>query len=319
MSNVSFKNRVAIVTGAGGGLGRTYALEIAKRGGAVVVNDLGGSVEGAGGSTNMADKVVEEIKAAGGQAVASYDSVATREGAQRIAQTAIDTFGRIDALINNAGNMRYKPFEQWSEEDFAALISVHLNGTFNVCQAVWPHMKQQGYGRIVSTSSSAGMFGDEFYAGYSSAKAGITGLMNVLSHEGKAHGILCNLLMPVALTRMTDNVSAQMDSDDIEKSADLLAAVQNAMDPSFTTPLAVYLASEACTTTRELYSSCAGRIARVFVGATQGWQGPRDQPCSADDIAANIDLIRNLSNGIHVPDSPGDELRIVLTNPEPVA
>jgi len=316
MPEISFENRVVIVTGAGGGLGRTYAINIARRGGAVVVNDLGGSVAGPGDSSTMADGVVTEIRAAGGKAVANYDSVATREGAQRIAETATNEFGRIDALINNAGNMRYKPFDQWSEEDFTALVSVHLNGTFNVCQAVWPHMKKQGYGRIVSTSSSAGMYGDELYTGYAAAKSGITGLMNVLSHEGKAHGILCNVLMPNAITRMTDEVSARMDQSALEKSSALTEVIQNSMSPEFTTGLAVYLASEACTTTRGIYSSCAGRMARVFVGATEGWHGPRDTPCTAEEIAARFNTICDTANGAHIPESPGDEFRVVVTRPE---
>lgn len=318
MSEISFKDRVVIVTGAGGGLGRTYALDIARRGGAVVVNDLGGSVEGPGSSSEMANKVVAEIRAAGGRAVANSDSVATREGAQRIAETAISEFGRIDAVINNAGNMRYRPFDEWSEADFAALVSVHLNGTFNVCQAVWPHMKKQGYGRIVSTSSSAGMYGDELYSGYGAAKAGVTGLMNVLSHEGERHGILCNVLMPNAITRMTDMVSGQMDKGDLEKSSALMEAIKNSMAPDFTTGLAVYLASEACTSTHAIYSSCGGRMARVFIGTSEGWHGPQEAPCTAEDIAEHFGEICDLSGGAHIPVSPGDEFRVVITRPKPL-
>lgn len=318
MPEISFRDRVVIVTGAGGGLGRTYALDIARRGGAVVVNDLGGSIEGPGGSSEMADMVVDEIKAAGGRAVASYDSVASADGAKRIAATAMDEFGRIDALINNAGNMRVNPLEDNSQEDLAAILAVHLVGTFNVTRAVWSHMKARGYGRIVSTSSSAGMYGDESYACYASAKAGITGLMNVLAHEGEPHGILCNVLMPNASTRMTDMVAGQMDQDDVERSKALMAAIKNSMDPSFTTGLAVYLASEACTSNHAIYSSCAGRMARVFIGASEGWHGPQDQPATAEDIAAHIDEIRDLSRGVHIPSSPGDEFRIVITGPDSV-
>jgi NAD(P)-dependent dehydrogenase (short-subunit alcohol dehydrogenase family) len=317
MANISFEGRVAIVTGAGGGLGRTYALDIARRGGAVVVNDLGGSVEGSSGSSDMADRVVAEITAAGGRAVASYDSVATTAGAKRIAATALDKFGRIDALINNAGNMRVGLFEDSSEEDMAAILAVHLLGTYNVTKAVWPHMKAQGYGRIVATSSSTGMYGSELYTCYASAKAGITGLMNVLSVEGKPHGILCNALMPNAITRMTDMVSGKMDKNDVERSAAVMSAVRNSMDPAFTTGLAVYLASEACTSTHSIYSSCAGRMARVFVGVAEGWQGSQEQPATAEEIAGHIDEIRDLSRGIHIPVGPTDEFRIVLTRPDP--
>ncbi len=318
MSNISFKDRVVIVTGAGGGLGRSYALDIARRGGAVLVNDLGGSVEGPGGSSQMADEVVAEIRAAGGRAIANYDSVATGMGAKRIVDAAINEFGRVDALINNAGNMRYKPFEELSEADLNALLSVHLLGTFNVTKAVWPHMKSQNYGRIVFTSSSAGMYGDECYAGYAAAKAGVTGLMNVLAHEGQSHGILCNVLMPNAATRMTDMVSTLMDQDDIEKSNALMASIKNSMDPQFSAGLVVYLASEACTSTHQIFSSCGGRIARVFIGTCEGWHGSQENPASAEDVAGHFEEIRDLSNGVHIPTSPGDEWRIVVTRPEPL-
>lgn len=317
MAEISFKNRVAIVTGAGGGLGRTYAIDIARRGGAIVANDLGGSVEGPGGSTTLADQVVAEIEAAGGRAVASYDSVATREGAQRIVDTAINEFGRVDALINNAGNMRFKPFEAFTEEDLSAILSVHLVGTFNVSQAVWPHMKAQGYGRIVSTSSSTGMYGDRSYACYAAAKGGVTGLMNVLAHEGRPHGILCNVLMPNAITRMTDAVSGQMDKAALERASSQMAVVKNSMDPAFTTGLAVYLASDACTSTHGIYSSCAGRMAKVFVGTSEGWHGSRETPATAEEVAAHFDEIIDLSEGGHIPASPADEFRIVLTKPDP--
>lgn len=320
MPQISFKDRVAIVTGGGGGLGRTYALDIARRGGAVVVNDLGGSVQGPGGSAEMADRVVAEMKAAGGRAIANYDSVATRDGAARIVEAALTEFGRIDALINNAGNMRVNAFENYAAADLEAILAVHLVGSFNVTQAAWSHMKAQGYGRIVFTASSAGMYGNEMYACYGAAKAGITGLMNVLAHEGKPHGILCNVLMPNALSRMTDMVEAELAAlgtrTPVDPSA-LMAAVKNSMDPSFTTGLAVYLASEACTSTHSIYSSCAGRMARVFVGATEGWHGSMETPATAEDIAAHFSDICDPSRGVHIPASPGDEFRIVLSRPKP--
>lgn len=318
MADISFKDQVVIVTGAGGGLGRTYALDIARRGGAVVVNDLGGSVKGPGGSSEMADSVVAEIKAAGGRAVASYDSVATWAGAQRIVETALNEFGRVDALINNAGNMRLGLFETLSDEDLGALLSVHLVGAFNVTKAVWPHMKAQGYGRVVFTSSSTGMYGSELYACYASAKAGITGLMNVLALEGKPHGILCNALMPNALSRMTDMVVSELAQMGVSVSADHLPIIKNSMDPTFNTGLAVYLASRECASTRAAYSSCAGRMARVFVGATEGWHGSMETPATAEDIAAHFEEIRDLSSGVHIPEGPDDEFRIVLAKPKPV-
>lgn len=319
---VSFEGRVAVVTGAGGGLGRTYALDIARRGGSVVVNDLGGSVEGPGAERSMADSVVEEIRAAGGRAVACYDSVASREGAQAIVATALDAFGRVDAVINNAGNMRIKAFEDYTEDDFNAIVSVHLGGSFHVTQAAWPHLREQGYGRVVFTSSSTGMYGSEMYACYASAKAGVTGLMNVLALEGGPHGIKCNAVMPNAMSRMTDMVSAelakQMGEDALAEAEQRMAAVGQAMAPEFNTGLAVYLASEACTSSHAIYSACVGRIARVFIGATDGWRGSLEVAASAEDIAAHFEQVRDLASGVHIPESPSDEFRIVLTSPEPV-
>lgn len=312
-SAISFDGQVVIVTGAGGGLGRCYALDIARRGGAVVVNDLGGSVEGRGQSVTMVDRVVDEIRRAGGRAVASHDSVATREGAQRIAAAAIEAFGRVDALINNAGNMRVDWFENSCEEDLDALLAVHLVGTWNVTRAVWPHMKTQGYGRLVFTSSSAGLFGNWMQSSYGAAKAGVTGLMNTLALEGEPHGILCNVIMPNAFGRMADKAVEHMDEKTRDQAAARVALLQDSMEPDFNTGLAVYLASEACTSTHSLYSACAGRIARVFIGVTAGWQGSRTVPATAEDIARNLGRIRDESSGFHIPESPRDEYRAILS------
>jgi len=309
---VSFADRVVIVTGAGGGLGRTYALDIAGRGGAVVVNDLGCAVDGSGRSREAADKVVAEITAAGGRAVASYDSVATKDGARRIVDTAIDAFGRVDALINNAGNLRNDWFENVREEDRDAVIATHLFGTFNVTQAVWPHMHAQKYGRVVFTSSASGMLGNPMQAGYGMAKAGIVGLMNVLSQEGRPHGILCNAITPNALTRMGEEHAEKMEPGVLEKMAPVMAALGRSMEPVFNAGIVVYLASAACTTTHTIYSQLGGRIARVFIGVTEGWQGPRTHPATADDIAAHIGQIRDATRGSHIPDDLNHEFRIVV-------
>lgn len=321
MSSISFTDRVAIVTGAGGGLGRTYALDIARRGGAVVVNDLGGAVEGGGGGAGMADAVVAEITASGGRAIASHESVASPEGARHIVQAALDTYGRVDAIINNAGNMRLAPFEELGEDDLQALLSVHLGGAFHVTRAAWPHMKSRGYGRVVLTSSSGGMYGDALYSAYGAAKAGVFGLMNVLADEGAAHGVLCNALMPTAVSRMTDSVAARMrelfGDSAVQQASSHMALIGNAMNPEFNTGLAVYLASEACTATRGIYSSCAGRMARIVVAASEGWHGSRETPASAEDVAAHFEEIGDLSRGAHIPDNPRDEFRIVLARPEP--
>lgn len=316
MTTISFENRAVIVTGAGGGLGRTYALDIAKRGGAVVVNDLGGTVEGLGSSPGMADQVVAEIKAAGGRAIASYDSVATKDGARRIVRTAIDEFGRIDALINNAGNLRDGWFENVTEEDRDSLLSVHLIGTFNVTQAAWPYMKTQKYGRVVFTSSAAGMLGNAMQSGYGMAKAGITGLMNVLSQEGEPHGILCNALLPNAMSRMGEKHGEKMDPNERKAKAPIISAIGKSMDPSFTTGITVYLASEACKSTHSIYSSLGGRIARVFIGVAEGWQESREHPATAEDIAVHIEQIRDTTRRFHIPKDLFDEYRIVVALPQ---
>ena len=307
MTKVSFENRTVIVTGAGGALGRTYAIDIAGRGGRVIVNDLGGSAEGFGSSNESADQVVAEIRTAGGEAVASYDDVSTSDGAKRIVETALDHFGRIDALINNAGNIRNAWLEDFTDENRDAVIATHLIGSFNMTRAVWPGMKAQGYGRIVFASSCAGMLGNCTQAAYGAAKAGITGLMNVASQEGRAHGILCNALVPNAVSRMADNMDYTA-MKDIEPYA---AAVYHAMDPVYTTGLVVFLASEACTSTHSIYSSLGGRYARMFIGVTEGWQGVRGQPSTADDVADHFDQISDVSRGFEIPESLIDEFRIV--------
>src|SRR5215208_1264431 len=203
MNNISYEGRVVIVTGAGGGLGREYALEIARRGGAVVVNDNGADYRGIGPGPEMADNVTTEITAAGGKAVANYEDVGDRVAAQRIADVALSIFGRIDALINNAGNLRNDWFENVSVEDRDSVMSAHLLGNFNVAQAVWPHMKQAKYGRIVFVASAVGAFGNEMQAAYGAAKGGIIGLMNVLAQEGRPQNIMCNALLPNAESRMS--------------------------------------------------------------------------------------------------------------------
>jgi NAD(P)-dependent dehydrogenase (short-subunit alcohol dehydrogenase family) len=310
---IMFDGRVAIVTGAGGGIGRTHALELARRGCAVVVNDLGGDVAGRGGSASMAEAVVEEIRAAGGKAVASHASVADSESARQIVATALETFGRVDILINNAGIMRNALLPDMTDEDWNALIATHLTGSFNMTRAVWPHMKEQGYGRIVFTSSSSGMFGIELQTGYGAAKAGIFGLMNVAATEGAPHGILCNAIMPNAQSRMADQMLRDSGGDMGPEADAVMALVGNSFDPEYNAPLAVYLASEDCTSTHAIYSQCLGRVARVFVGVTPGWQAQRQTPPSVEDIAAHWDQITDASRGYVAPTSPGDELGLVIS------
>src|SRR2546426_407027 len=236
MSDIRFDGRVAVITGAGGGLGKTCAKDLARRGAAVVVNDLGGSADGRGGSSSMADATVKEIIEAGGKAAANYDSVATPEGGKAIIQTALDNFGRVDILVNNAGILRDKSFAKLEPKDLEAIIDVHLKGAFFVTQPAFASMKENGYGRIVMASSGAGIFGNFGQTNYGAAKMGLVGLMNVLSVEGAKNNIKVNTIAPVATTRLTEA---------------LFGGLAGALDPTFVTPLVVYLSSEKCELTHE--------------------------------------------------------------------
>lgn len=310
MTTIDFSGRVAIVTGAGGGLGRTYALELAARGAAVVVNDLGGRFDGQGNSAGMADQVVEEIRAAGGSAVANYDSVGTRAGGERIVRTAIDHFGRVDIVINNAGHLRNARFEDIDDEILDSLIDVHLKGAIYVTQPAYKVMKEQGYGRIVFASSAAGAFGNPQQAAYAAAKAGLLGVMNVLSLEGKEHGIHCNALLPVASSRMEAAMAPEQLAAFTTQYAAFGEQLGTSYLPEFVTPLVVYLASEACTSTRAIYSAALGRYARAFIGVTEGWAGPRDTPVTAEVLAGHFQQVADASQ-FSVPESLADEFTII--------
>ena len=290
MSQVSFENRTVIVTGAGNGLGKAYALDLGSRGAKVVVNDLGGAVDGSGSGSTPADEVVNEIIANGGEAVANYDSVATKEGGESIVQTAIDNFGTVDAVVNNAGILRDKSFAKMEEEDLNAIIDVHLKGTFFVCQPAFIQMKEQGYGRFVNVSSPSGLFGNFGQLNYGAAKMGIVGLTNVLAIEGAKYNIKANVIAPNAATRMTETLFGE----DMSK----LLTVDNI------TPLVVYLASEQCEITHEIFSAGGGRFARIGISTDVGYF---NATAKAEDIFANIDEIRDLSNSIY-PTSLADEL-----------
>ena len=290
MSQVSFENRTVIVTGAGNGLGKAYALELGSRGARVVVNDLGGAVDGSGSGNTPADEVVNEIIANGGEAVANYDSVATKEGGASIVQTAIDNFGTVDAVVNNAGILRDKSFAKMEEEDLNAIIDVHLKGTFFVCQPAFIQMKEQGYGRFVNVSSPSGLFGNFGQLNYGAAKMGIVGLTNVLAIEGAKYNIKANVIAPNAATRMTE----ELFGEDMSK----LLTVDNI------TPLVVYLASEQCEVTHEIFSAGGGRFARIGISTDVGYF---NASAKAEDIFANIGEIRDLPNPIY-PTSLADEL-----------
>jgi NAD(P)-dependent dehydrogenase (short-subunit alcohol dehydrogenase family) len=296
MAEISFDGRVAVVTGAGGGLGRTYALEMARRGAKVVVNDLGGSVDGTGGDDTAAQKVVDEIKAVGGEAVPSYDSVSTPEGGENIVKTAVDAFGKVDIVINNAGILRDKSFAKLTWEDLDAVLDVHLKGAFYVSQPAFKVMKENGYGRFVFTSSNAGVFGNFGQTNYGAAKMGLVGLSNILAIEGAKAGIKSNVVCPVAATRMT---------------MELLGPAADALQAETVTPLVTFLASEACELTHEIFSAAGGRYARVFIGLAPGWFGGKGHVPTAEDVLDNLDKIEN-RDGYIVPESIQDELGALL-------
>ena len=296
MSDIRFDGRVAVISGAGGGLGKTYALELARRGASIVVNDLGGSADGRGGSSSMADATVKEIVEAGGKAVANYDSVATPEGGKGIIQTALDNFGKVDILVNNAGILRDKSFAKLEPKDLEAIIDVHLKGAFFVTQPAFASMKENGYGRIVMASSGAGIFGNFGQSNYGAAKMGLVGLMNVLAVEGAKNNIRVNTIAPIAKTRLTEQ---------------LLGGLADALDPGFVTPLVVYLCSEKCELTHEIFDVGGGRYARIFVGMGKGWVAPKGRKPSADDISDHIDVIRDLGSYI-IPTSIAEETGAIV-------
>jgi NAD(P)-dependent dehydrogenase (short-subunit alcohol dehydrogenase family) len=297
MSEIQFDDRVVVVTGAGGGLGKTYALEFAKRGAKVVVNDLGGSADGSGASASMADQVVKEISEAGGTAVANHDSVSTPEGGEAIVQSAIDNFGKVDVVINNAGILRDKTFAKLSPQELEIVIDVHLKGAFFVSQPAFRSMKENNYGRFVFTASAAGIFGNFGQSNYGAAKMGLVGLSNVLAVEGAKYNIKSNVIAPIARTRLTEN---------------LLGPLADNLAPECVTPLTVYLASEANENTHEIYSVGGGRFARIFVGLCPGWMADDGAGAvvSAEDVKSHIDQIREPENYI-IPNSIGDEMGLV--------
>ncbi|GAA3409513.1 SDR family oxidoreductase [Streptosporangium vulgare] len=274
MSELRFDGRVAVITGAGHGLGRSHALSLAERGAKVVVNDLGGALDGTGASAGPAAEVVELIRKNGGEATASTDNVATPEGAQAIVRTAIDAYGRLDIVVNNAGILRDKSFGKISVEEFDQVLAVHVRGSFLVSRAAFPYLKEQGYGRIVNTSSPAGLFGNFGQANYSTAKMGLVGLTKTLGIEGARAGIKANAIAPIAWTRMTEEI--------------LPAEFEARFTPERVSALVTFLAHEACETSGEVFSVGGGRIARVFVAEGPGW---RQDDHTVEDIRDNWEAI----------------------------
>jgi NAD(P)-dependent dehydrogenase (short-subunit alcohol dehydrogenase family) len=252
------QDRVIIVTGAGGGLGREYALLLAAEGASVVVNDLGGARDGSGAGTDMADAVVAEIRACGGRAAANYDSVTTGQGAAAIVDTALREFGAIHGLVSNAGILRDRAFHKMQAQDWQAVLDVHLLGSFNVTRAAWPHFRGQGYGRVVMATSSTGLYGNFGQANYGAAKAGLVGLVNTLAIEGARAGITVNAVAPMAATRMTDDVAP----------ADVLGK----LPPAQVAPVVGYLMSEECTDSGAVIVAGGGQVHRVQLFMSKGVQ-----------------------------------------------
>lgn len=256
MNEIRFDGRVAVITGAGNGLGRSHAKFFASRGAKVVVNDLGGTVAGTGGSHTAADAVVAEIKAAGGQAVANYDSVATEEGGRNIIKTALDAFGSVDILINNAGNVRDKTLAKMDLADFRALVDVHLMGAVYCTHAAWPTMREKNFGRIVMTSSAAGLYGNHGHTNYGAAKMAVVGFMNALKEEGRKHNITVHAIAPMAQTRMTENVTAPK-----------IAAL---IKPEFVTAAVAWMCAPENEETGHIIEAGAGYYAKVEVREARG-------------------------------------------------
>ncbi|HLZ97864.1 MAG TPA: SDR family NAD(P)-dependent oxidoreductase [Steroidobacteraceae bacterium] len=309
ISKINFDGRVAIVTGGGNGLGRDYCLELAKRGAKVVVNDFGGSGAGQGQSRSVADRVVDEIKSAGGQAVASYDSVATREGGQAIVDAATKAFGRVDIVINNAGFLRNNRFEDLTDAELDAILDVHLKGAFYVSQPAYRVMKEQKYGRFIFTSSASAMFGHPWQTNYGAAKGGLMALSNVVALEGLRYGIHSNALMPTAHSRLAAEMhEGWMEVTNVSKTlADIdFPAVGHLLVPEANTPLVVYLVSENCKATHGIYSCNCARYARVFIGATEGYVAEGAHIPSAEEIEANWASVEDRSR-YHTPSSVYEE------------
>lgn len=276
-SAIRFDGRVAIVTGSGGGLGRAYAMELARRGARIIVNDVGCDTVGGGGASRPADQTVADIRAAGGTAEPSYDSVASPQGGRAIVEAALDHFGKVDILISNAGILRSSRFDETADADVDIVIETNLKGAFHVGRPAFAAMKRQGYGRMLFVASASGLFGHPWQAAYGASKAGLLGLSNVLALEGADYGITSNALLPAALTRLADTVDWGFlaESRDVREAMQRLEAAgdktERRLGAEWVMPLAAYLVSEACTASHGAYSAVSGRLSRVFVGSTPGF------------------------------------------------
>jgi NAD(P)-dependent dehydrogenase (short-subunit alcohol dehydrogenase family) len=283
MEEVRFDGKVAVVTGAGGGLGKAYALLLADRGAKVVVNDLGGTFDGSGADATPAQLVVDEITKAGGEAIANYDSVAEWDSANNIIKTALEHFGRIDILINNAGILRDKSILKMEMDDYRKIMAVHLDGTFFCTKAAFAVMKEQTYGRIVSTASAAGLYGNFGQTNYGAAKMGIAGLMNCVAQEGARYDIKANTIVPTAGTRLTFTVMPE----------DVIGKVK----PEYVAPIVVWLCSDQCKVSGKMFSAGGGYFSRAAVVEGPGVVFDADKEISVEMIMENLDQIMSLENG----------------------
>ena len=290
MAELRFDGRVAIVTGAGGGLGREHALLLARRGAKVVVNDVGAAVDGSGTAAGPAQQVVKEIEQLGGVAVADTNSVATPEGGEAIVRTALEAFGRVDIVINNAGILRDKAFHNLTPDLLDPVLDVHLKGAFWVTRPAWVKMREQGYGRVLLTASNAGILGNFGQSNYGAAKMGLVGLGRVLALEGVKYNIKVNVLAPVAGTRMTQPI---------------LGPLAEKVQARLVAPVAAWLVHEDCPVSGEVFSAVGGRVARFFVGLTEGYYNPELTP---EDVRDHFGEIRDPSRGYTIPGSASDEL-----------
>lgn len=281
-NEIRFDGRVVVVTGAGAGLGRSHALEFARRGAMVVVNDLGGGGRGEGQSSDAADKVVEEILQSGGEAVANYDSV---EKGDAIIRTALDNFDRIDVVVNNAGILRDASFAKMTDEDWDLIYRVHVLGAYRVTRAAWPIMAEQGFGRVVNTASAAGIYGNFGQANYAFAKRGLVGFTNTLAIEGAKKGIRANVIAPVAGSRLTESI--------------LPKEVVEALKPEFVTPLVVRLCSEQSEETGSLFEVGAGWVSKLRWERSKGVCFPANEALSAENIDDAWEQISDFTNADH--------------------
>ena len=299
---IDFKDQVAIVTGGGTGLGRSHALQLAARGARVVVNDLGGSRDGSGSSKAVAQQVVDEITASGGEAIANGADITKESQVSAMVQEALDKWGRVDVLVNNAGILRDKSFAKMSLEEWRLVVDVHLNGSAYCCHAVWPAMRQQGYGRIIVTSSSSGVYGNFGQANYGAAKYGVVGLMNVLAIEGRKYNIHVNSLVPTAATRMTEDVMTE--------------SMLEQLKPEYVSPAVLFLAS-ADAPNGEILMAGAGNYTVAKLIEAEGIKLPEGQR-TPENVAAIFDKISDVRNGIEIQDGMQHIERIVKKPVDPI-